>query len=354
MIGFVGMRRELLKQAKGYDNQLVVETNIRNLESSLAGDNVKEIRARAQGLTTANRDLQQFLTEQKAEAEALLNARQAANEELTRTPILLTQAQGYGKQNQVASAQKPLELALAGENADEIKSKTQALVAVNRDLDQYIQDAKAAAEKKRQQENQARVFVATKQRAEKAIGSATAAVTGAAKYSGDKEIATASRSTAQTMNELSAKARTADPRDEPQISKLTERLGAEQSRLSAMTRQTVVLNSSLGRRVYEGCSGWAKRKGMITSAPVRFFKDDATNQAADLATNMGTHLCRCMTVEIAGDTEITDQAKLEIARQFETRDRMDNQALAVVVGGSFIKCQAQITDELSGGRLSGR
>ena len=93
---------------------------------------------------------------------------------------------------------------------------------------------------------------------------------------------------------------------------------------------------------------------MITSAPVRFFKDDATNQAADLATNMGTHLCRCMTVEIAGDTEITDQAKLEIARQFETRDRMDNQALAVVVGASFIKCQAQITDELSGGRLSGR
>src|ERR1019366_7593231 len=113
-------------------------------------------------------------------------------------------AYSYGKQNQVASAQKPLELALAGENIEDIKGKTQTLAVVNRDLGQYIQDQKAAAERKQQQENDIRAFFATKERATKVIESAKAEVAQAAQKSGDGTVASAAKETSQAVNQLVA------------------------------------------------------------------------------------------------------------------------------------------------------
>jgi hypothetical protein len=190
---------------------------------------------------------------------------------------------------------------------------------------------------------------ATRLKAEKAVASAKLEVEKSAKWSGDDTVASAVKSTTQTVIQVVAKLQNNDPSDEPQISALADRLTKAEQTVKSATQQVAVLSSGIGKRVNEGCTAWAKRRGMITSAPVRVFKGDATNQAADLAANMGTHLCRCMTTQIVGDREITDEAKLEIARQFETRDRMDNQALAVVVAASSVKCQAQLMDEVSGG-----
>jgi hypothetical protein len=55
----------------------------------------------------------------------------------------------------------------------------------------------------------------------------------------------------------------------------------------------------------------------------------------------GNSCAVCMATEISGDKEITDEAKLEIAHQFETTDRMNNQQLALVVGVASAKCQTQ-------------
>jgi hypothetical protein len=339
--------QDLLKQAIRYENESVVQASITSLQSALSGSDLSEIRAKSQRLTAAGRDLEQFIAAQRVKTEALANARQAANQELTRTQTLVSQAQGYGKQSQIASAQKPLELALDGENVEDIKTKTQALTEVNRDLNQYIQDQRTAAEKKRQQENDIRAFVATKQRVDKAIESAKAEIGNANKLSGDKALAAATKEANQAVSELAAKLQNDDPKDAPQISALADRLAKAEQNLKLDTRQATVLSTATGKRVYQGCVVWATRKGMTASVPVRIFKDDATNQAADLAANMGTHLCRCMAAEIAGDTEITDEAKVEIGRQFETRDRMDNQALAVVVGVASTKCQVQAMERIA-------
>ena len=127
----------------------------------------------------------------------------------------------------------------------------------------------------------------------------------------------------------------------------------EQDHLRILVRQTEVLSTTVGKRVYEGCTAWAKRTGtMVSDAPVQIFKDAETNRSADFAANAGRHLCSCMAVEIGGDSQITDQAKLEIAHQFETRNRLDNQALAGIVAVASIKCQVKAVDDLSGGALS--
>jgi uncharacterized protein len=199
-----------------------------------------------------------------------------------------------------------------------------------------------------------RSLAAAKQKAEKAIASARTELGTAAKYSGDRQVATAVQATTQTVNQLAAKIQSVDPKDETQISKLTETLGGQQNRLKMLTSTASVLSTATAKRVYDGCYAWAKRKGLIASTPVRVFKDDATNDAAALAFNTGEPYCRCIAAEIAKDKEITDAAKLEIADQFETRDRMDNQQLAVVVAVAGGRCQMYLVDQLSGGRLSGR
>jgi len=163
----------------------------------------------------------------------------------------------------------------------------------------------------------------------------------------DSFAAPASKETNQSIAPLAAALETNDPKDERQLATLTDRLAGSAQRLKSANQQVAVLSSAPGKRVYQGCVAWAKRKGMGVSAPIKIFKDDATNQAADMAANMGTYLCRCMATDIGIDQEITDEAKFEIARQFETRDRMDNQALAVIVGRAAVKCQAQAADDIA-------
>jgi hypothetical protein len=151
-----------------------------------------------------------------------------------------------------------------------------------------------------------------------------------------------------------AKANSNDPNDTAQISQLTHKLNVEDSKMKALFKQTTALSSNAGKQVYQGCYIWAKRGGAIAGTSVRVFKDDATNRAADLAANYGDHFCRCIAVEIAGDDQITDAAKIEIGHQFATKDHIDNQALAALVGVAAGRCQLQQIDELSGGQLSGR
>ena len=191
-------------------------------------------------------------------------------------------------------------------------------------------------------------FAATMERAEKVLLATKTELATAAKYPNDRDVLTAARSTTQAMNELSAKTQSIYPQDGPQISQLTDGLLAEQGRVKAFTRQTTGLRTGAGKQLYEGCTSLAKRNGLASS--VRVFKDDATNDAA----RQGEKLCRCMAGEIAADTQITDEAKLEIARQFETTDHMKDQQLALVVGAVSTRCVVQMTDELTGGKLSGR
>jgi hypothetical protein len=201
-------------------------------------------------------------------------------------------------------------------------------------------------------DNGLKALTAAKQRAEKIIAASTTAVAGAARYASNPEIAGAARSTTQALTEVGTRIRAADPKDEPLLTKAADKLNREQGQLVALTHETVVLSSTLGKQVNAACTAWATRQGMITSNPVRVFKDDETNKAAERAYNYGRPLCSCMTVEIAGDDQITDQAKLEIAKQFETRNRMDNQQLAAVVAVADARCQIKGIDELSGGQLS--
>jgi hypothetical protein len=106
-----------------------------------------------------------------------------------------------------------------------------------------------------------------------------------------------------------------------------------------MANKLEVQRASPTQRVYDGCVEWAKRTGSASALPV--FRDQKTN---DLA-NPGEALCRCMAEQIGGDREITDDAKIEIALQFETKNRMDNQQLALIVGSGFLKCQTKLVQE---------
>lgn len=130
---------DLLKQVPGYENSQAVETSIASLEASITSNDLSEIRSKEQALVSVSLDLEQIVATQHASDEALANARQAANRELTRTQTFLAEAKGYNKRDQVASAQQSLELALVGENAEEIQTKTRALEAADRELDQFIQ-----------------------------------------------------------------------------------------------------------------------------------------------------------------------------------------------------------------------
>ena len=188
---------------------------------------------------------------------------------------------------------------------------------------------------------------AAKERAGKVIASARTEL-GVATKTPDQEIGTAAKVTAQTMNDLSAKVQSMDLTDTPQINTLADRLQAESGRVHGLTTEKAVMGTATGRRVYDGCYAWAKRQGLIAGTQVRVFKDEETNKAAEMATNPGQSLCRCMAVSIAGDNSITDAAKVEIARQFETRDRMDNAQLKMVVGVAAAKCQMNMMNELQG------
>lgn len=102
---------------------------------------------------------------------------------------------------------------------------------------------------------------------------------------------------------------------------------------------------SVQDRVYKGCYAWAGRNGMVADSSVRVFKDDATNKAADVM-NVGEHLCGCMASKIANDSEITDQAKVEIAHDLETKNREDNQQLALVVARAGAVCQSSLMEQV--------
>ena len=340
--------RDMLIRAKHYGNAQALEAALNSLETALPGDDLKVIRAKVQALTTANQDLSRFMTLQMPKATALASARETANRELAKTQTLLGAAEGFNRVSQVESIKKPLESALAGEDSDEITIRTQSLVAINRDLDSYIQRLKLAAESKRQTETGIRALLATKQRAEKVVESANAQKANAARLTSDRALATAMQQMTQIGTELNALLKSVDPRDEPQISRLTEKLASVGNEMTTLARQTSVLSTRTGRCVYEGCFAWAQRNGIATFNPVRVFKDEETNKAADLAMNMGEHYCRCMTVEIAGDTDITDAAKLEIGHDLETKDRENNQQLALVVAVAGVRCQKDLTNQLIG------
>jgi hypothetical protein len=338
--------RDLLQRAKGYQNASAVGASISSLETALNTDDLNIIRARAQSLTNANRDLDQFIEVEAAKAGALATAREAGNQELLKTQALLNQAQGYTKTSQIVSVQKPLELALTGEDIDEIRAGTQALVAMNHDVQTYIDQQKATAEKKRQQENQVRIFVAAQQRVGKVIESAKVDITNASKWSSDGLVASDIQSTAKLISELSGKVNTINPNEVMEISRLTDELAAAAVELKKHIGQAKVMASSTGRAVYDGCYTWAKRSKLVSSTQVRIFKDDNTNKLADIAMNPGVPLCRCMAVEIVGNNEITDDAKRQIANDFETKAQEDNQALAVVMGSASMACQSQLMKEM--------
>jgi hypothetical protein len=114
-------------------------------------------------------------------------------------------------------------------------------------------------------------FAVTKQRANTVLASAEADIAAAAKYSTDREAASAARAATQAANALSVKTQSILPHDGPRISQLTDKLVSEQSRVKALTRQAAAMSTSVGRRVYDGCYAWAKRNGLASS--VRVFKD---------------------------------------------------------------------------------
>ena len=233
----VQQTQDLLKQAKGYGNARLVEAAIATLETSLNGDNLEEIRSRSQALTTASRDIPQFVAAQRARSDALARARRAANQELTRMQSLLAEAQGYSKQNQVGSSQKALELALAGDNPDEITAKTQPLIALNQDIEQYARDQAAATEKKQREENQAREFLAAKERGSKAIESAKIEIAKAARWSKDNgAVATTTQQITQATTELSPMLQSKDPNDQPRISAVIDTLVSREAHLRALTK----------------------------------------------------------------------------------------------------------------------
>jgi hypothetical protein len=137
--------QDLLKQVPRYGNAPLVEASITSLAASIEGNDLNEIRSKEQALVNGSRDVEQNVATQHASADALASARQAANRELTRTQNLLPQASGYSKREQVVSVQRSLENSVAGDDTEDIKAKTQALVAANRELDQFIGQQRSAA-----------------------------------------------------------------------------------------------------------------------------------------------------------------------------------------------------------------
>jgi hypothetical protein len=118
-------------------------------------------------------------------------------------------------------------------------------------------------------------------------------------------------------------------------------LRAEADRANELARQKAVMGTATGRRVYDGCYAWAKRQGLIAGTQVRVFKDEETNKAAEMATNPGEPLCRCITVQVAGNNEITDAAKLEIGHIMETQNKAGPGPLGVVVSAAMGQCYNQ-------------
>ena len=118
-------------------------------------------------------------------------------------------------------------------------------------------------------------------------------------------------------------------------------LRAEANRANELARQKAVMSTATGKRVYDGCYAWAKRQGLIAGTQVRVFKDEETNKAAEMATNPGEPLCRCVTVQVAGNNEITDAAKLEIGHIMETQNKAGPGPLGIVVSAAMGQCYDQ-------------
>jgi uncharacterized protein len=77
--------------------------------------------------------------------DALTIVNEAANEELTRSNTLLSQAQGYERRDQIEAAQRQLAVAIDWDNPHEIQAKTTTLAALNREFDEYIRQRKLLA-----------------------------------------------------------------------------------------------------------------------------------------------------------------------------------------------------------------
>jgi hypothetical protein len=190
-------------------------------------------------------------------------------------------------------------------------------------------------------------YIGTRQRAAKAIEAAKGELATPAARSADAVVGLNAKETNQALSKVTAAIQTNDPSSEPELATAATSLTKATGYLRAAGLEVATLDTSIGKSVYQGCSAWAKRKGLATSTPVRVFKNDTTNLAADRAANPGLYLCRCMSTQIARDQEITDDAKLEIGRQFATRDRIDNQALALIVGAAGVKCQASMVEDIA-------
>ena len=278
------------------------------------------------------------------QAELLANAKRIAGDELQKMQGLLGHAPGYGAQAQVTAARESLNFAVRGSNANEIQEKTQAIAAINRDLDEYIKAQQLAAEKTRQQDNQVRLFVAAQQRGDAAVKTATATINSASKWSGEKLVTLARRQASGTLEALSTKLQSVDPNDEREISSLTDRLVSQQTRLRSAIHESQALQSRIGQGIYKGCFTWATRQGLVPAT--RMFKSDQDN--LDAGQYRGEQTCRCFSTKIVDVDEITDDFKLAIGRQLASGDRIRNPQMQAVAGSAFASCAQGYIDQITG------
>jgi hypothetical protein len=386
----------LLRLAEGYKRADQVMAARTALEAEIQGNRVREIKKKTRILIDETLPLEAYVREQTAKREQAFDREksrfQSLNDEKQRLVVILDGLEDLGPlpsvertatlqqlmdwRRTVASGGPEEVERLRAESAKveqqipllrgEVEKRKQQALAYSREVLQKttapIPEAKKLSDLIEQPEisaadvieayrtakkldGQLRALAAATQRAESVIASARIELASAAKYPTDKEVGPADRATTQAMNDLAGMVGNAvigDERHERQITILTEKLSKEASRLAAVNRQHVALSTATGKRVYNGCYAWAKRTGMASS--VQVFKDDAKNAIA----NQGEQLCRCIAAEIAGDREITDEAKLAIAHEFETTDRMRDQQLALIVGVASAKCQIAAMRNLSG------
>lgn len=225
----IARTQRLLDQANGNGNQFRLVSSERSLTLALAGKNTQDILQKTNVLMDLNRDLELYI-------QKLSDGRRIANQELARTQALLSQAQGYEKQSEVAAAQRSVEVALAQDNPEGLRTMLQPLVAGNRDLEQYVQDKRAAADKRQQEESQLRAFTAAKERGGNAIRSATAEMEKAAKWLRESAaVATTMQQMRQAIMDLSPMLQNNDLSTEPQMVAVTGRLLAREAHLRTLT-----------------------------------------------------------------------------------------------------------------------
>lgn len=187
---------------------------------------------------------------------------------------------------------------------------------------------KALEEKRRSEENLTSVFVASKERGENAIETAHAQIDAAQKWSSDEYVRAAIHQTQQLISQLSSKLESIDPKNEPQISALTDGLAACGKHIQIARQEAAVLATEPGQALYRGCAAFATRKGMMPR--VKLLKDE--EQAIASGLNAGEQFCRCVAFKIGADKAITDEFKFAAATEIKTKDRLIDQQMRVVVG----------------------